>query len=226
MLSKDESTKALRRLFQGRQVADLDELCEVLDTRSRMSVFRRLRDLGYLSSYSHRGRYYTLAHIPDFDQDGLWRYHAIGFSRFGTIKETIARRVEEAEAGATHSELEALLRLKVYDALLELVQAGRLCRERVGATYLYLSSEPDRGARQLALRRQQLARDAQSPARPAQEAVLLVLVEALHASEGLPAAAVVARRLVARGEVVTTEQVARVYAHFGLQPGKKTAAPP
>jgi len=227
MLSKDASPKALRRLFRRRQVADLDDLFEALDTRSRMSVFRRLTDVGYLSSYSHRGRYYTLADIPDFDEDGLWRYQAIGFSRFGTIKETVARRVEEVEAGSTHSELEALLRIKVHDTLLELVQAGRIRRERAGGAYLYVSADPERGAQQLALRHQLLLlQDAQAPKLPAREVVLLVLVEALHASEGLASASIVARRLLARGEVVTPEQVALVYAHFGLAPGKKTAAPP
>ncbi len=226
MLSKDASPKALRRLFRRRQVADLDDLFEALDTRSRMSVFRRLRDVGYLSSYSHRGRYYTLADIPDFDEDGLWRYQAIGFSRFGTIKETITRRVEGAEAGSTHSELEALLQVKVHDSLLELVQAERIGRERVGGAYVYISADPDRRAQQLALRHQQFAQGARVRTLPAREAVLMVLVEALHASEGLASATVVARRLVARGEGVTAEQVARVYAHFGLEPGKKTAQPP
>lgn len=225
MLSKDASSKALRRLFRGRQVVDLDDLFKTLDTRSRMSVFRRLRDVGYLSSYSHRGRYYTLNDIPEFDEYGLWRYQAVGFSRFGTIKATIAQRVEEADAGSTHAELEALLQIPAYDTLLELVQAETIRRETSGGVYLYLSVDPDRGARQLA-RRQQVAQDAQVLALPARETVLLVLVEALHASEGLAPAAVVTERLMARGAGVTAEQVAHVYAHFGLQPGKKTAPPP
>lgn len=226
MLSRDTSPKALRRLFRGHRVADLDDLFEVLDTRSRMSVFRRLRDVGYLSSYSHRGRYYTLADIPDFDEYGLWRYQAIGFSRFGTIKSTIAHWVEEDVTGCTHAELEGLLRIPVYDTLLELVRAGRIRRETAGGTYLYLSVDRERGAQQLVLRRQQVAQDAQDPPLPARETVLLVLVEALRASEGLAPASVVAKRLVAYGEGVTAEQVAHIYAHFGLEAGKKTVAPP
>jgi hypothetical protein len=226
MLSKAASAKAIRRLFRGRLVADLDDLFEALDTHSRMSVFRRLRDVGYLSSYTHRGRYYTLADIPTFDEYGLWRYQAIGFSRLGTIKATIAQRVEEAEAGCTHRELEALLQIQVYDTLLELVRTGRVRREPIDGLYLYLSTDPDRGSRQLAMRRQQVAQVAQVPTLPPRETVLLVLVEALHASEGLAPDSVVARRLVARGSDVSADQVAHVYAHFGLEPGKKTAVPP
>ncbi len=226
MLSKDASVNSLRRLFRERQVADLDALFHALDTRSRMSVFRRLRQVGYFSSYTHRGRYYTLADIPEFDEHGLWRYQAISFSRLGTLKATIAHRVEDADAGCTHAELEALLQIQVYNTLLVLVRAEQVRREAVGGTYLYLSVDPDRGARQLVLRHEQVARLTQAPSLPPRETVLLVLVEALRASEGLAPASVVARRLVARGAGVSAEQVAHVYAHFGLDPGKKTAAPP
>ncbi len=226
MLSKETSARALRSLFGKCPVADLDLLFETLDTRSRMSVFRRLREVGYFSSYSHSGRYYTLASIPEFDDHGLWRFQSAGFSRFGTLRSTIANRVEEADAGCTHTELEALLQIPVYNTLLKLVRAGQVRREEFDRAYLYLSIEPARGAEQLALRQLQAAQEAQVPPLPAREAVLLVLVEALHASEGLAPASVVARRMVARGEGVTAEQVARVYAHFGLEPGKKTAQPP
>jgi len=71
-----------------------------------MSVFRRLREIGYLSSYTHTGSYYTLADIPEFDDFGLWRHQAIGFSRFGTLKATVARRAENADTGCTHAELD------------------------------------------------------------------------------------------------------------------------
>ena len=226
MLSRETSVRALRGLFGKCPVADLNLLFETLDTRSRMSVFRRLREVGYLSSYSHSGRYYTLASVPAFDEHGLWRFQDVGFSRFGTLRSTIANRVEEIDAGCTHAELEALLRIPVYNTLLKLVRAGEVRREGLERAYLYVSDDPERGAQQLALRQRRVAQEDQVPPLPARETVLRVLVEALHASEGLAPASVVSKRLVACGEGVTAEQVARVYAHFGLEPGKKTAPPP
>jgi hypothetical protein len=225
MLTKDSSTQALHDVFGKRFVADLDVLFDALGTRSRMSVFRRLREVGYLSSYTHTGRYYTLADIPEFDDFGLWRHQGIGFSRFGTLKATIARRVEDADTGCTHAELEALLRVRLYNTLLHLVHAGEVHREVVGGRYVYVSVEDERAGRQLDARRQQAAEAAQLSRLPPDDVVLLVVVEALHASDGLPAAPVVAARLTARGENVTAAQVAQVYEHFGLEPGKKTAAP-
>jgi hypothetical protein len=223
MLSKIASIQALQKLFRKRLVADLGALFDALDTRSRMSVFRRLREIGYFSSYTHTGRYYTLADIPEFDDFGLWRHQAIGFSRFGTLKATVAQHVEDADAGCTHAELEALLRLRVYNTLLRLVQAGKICRQAVGGTYVYVSIDEERASRQLDARRRQAAHDVRPSRLPPEDVVLLVLVEALHASEGLPAPPVVAARLVARGEEVAAEQVKRVYDYFRLEPGKKTA---
>jgi len=46
-----------------------------------MSVFRRLSALGYLSSFNHDGRYYTLDDIPDFDINGLWHFQGVFFSK-------------------------------------------------------------------------------------------------------------------------------------------------
>ncbi len=226
MLSKEASQQALRSLFRKRRVANLDGLFGVLDTQSRMSVFRRLRELGYLSSYTHTGRYYTLADIPKFDEHGLWRHEAIGFSRFGTLKATVVHRVEHAEAGCMRGELEALLRVRVFSTLHRLTGAGELGREMIDGTYLYVSTEAERARHQLSARRQQV--DCKTPRwpLPSDEVVLLVLVEALHASEGLPPAAIVASRLEARGEAVVAEQVERIYAEFGLVPEKKTAVPP
>ncbi len=225
MLSKDDSLRTLRSLFRKSPVAPLETLFGALETRSRMSVFRRLRDVGYYSSYTHHGRFYTLAEIPEWDEHGLWRYEAIGFSQRGTLKATVAWCVEEADAGSTHAELRALLRLQVHDTLLALVRAGAIRREALAEVYLYLSADDERAATQLDARHELLAQAARPPRLPPDEVVLLVLVEALHASEGLPAASVVAARLAARGEEVESEQVQRVYDQFGLEPGKKTAEP-
>lgn len=226
MLSKSASLPALRGLFRKSPVADLETLLDTLETRSPMSVFRRLRDLGYYSSYTHNGRYYTLVDVPEFDEHGLWRYQAIGFSQRGTLKATVAWCVEEANAGCTHGELRALLRVRVHNTLLGLVRAKKIRRETVAEVYLYLSTDQERAGRQLDARHELLVQTARPPRLPPDEVVLLVLVEALHASEGLPAASVVAARLAARGQGVEPEQVQRVYDQFGLEPGKKTAEPP
>ena len=45
---------------------------------SNLTVFRKLKHLGYLASYTHRGRFYTLTEIARFDDHGLWSHEACG----------------------------------------------------------------------------------------------------------------------------------------------------
>ena len=133
MATPDEDRQALSRLFQRRKIADLDHLFAALDTRSRMTVFRRLSPMGYVSSYSHAGRYYTLRDIPVFDPDGLWQHAGVLFSRDGTLKKTVVRLVEEADAGQFHRELHVRLRLRVHNTLADLIAQQRLGREPLDA---------------------------------------------------------------------------------------------
>jgi len=220
---KTPKTK-IKALFRDVHAMDLATIRAGLAGRAVRSVYRDLAQVGYMSSFTDRGRFYTLASIPDFDEDGLWFHGGVGFSRVGTLKDTVVALVEKAEAGRTHRELEALVRVRVHNTLLQLVEEARIGRERMDQFYLYVSAQDIRRAEQVARRRAVVAGEA-AVALPT-ELVIAVLVEALRASEGLASAAVVAVRLSARGTAATGEQVTRVYTEYGLVPGKKTAEPP
>lgn len=218
MLDLDASRIALERLFAKRPVADLTQLGRALGTRSRMSVFRRLRVLGYLSSYTHAGRYYTLVSVPEFDANGLWRWEQVGFSRDGTLKATVQRVVETSDAGHTQRELQLLLGVRVHNQLLELVEDRRLRRESVKdeEEYVYVAPERGRAAAQLEQRRALAGVGATVPPRPALE--VEVLLEVVHGARlPEPDAAKLAERLAARGTRASVAEVAAVLEHHGLK---------
>ena len=147
---------ALDELYRTKQVAPLDDLREALHTPSRTTVFRVLSATGYLTSYSHAGRYYTLKHIPKFDSNGIWLHRGIGFSRYGTLRATVIHLVEISPAGQTHSELQNVLQLRVHDTLRLVIQDHALTRKQFQDAYLYLSSKAKRASAQWT-QRQQLA---------------------------------------------------------------------
>ena len=223
MPSKQETKKALRELAKKRSVFDLTALFGVLDTRSRMTVFRRLRRVGYLSSFTHGGRFYTLEEIPQFNEFGLWFYQDIGFSQAGTLKETLVQQVEKASEGCTHDELHHLLRVRAHNTLLDLLRQGRIGRERLHGVYLYVSADSRRAAKQITARQELRASLAEMLRVATDEEVVEVLVEALRAAPKIPAPAIVAGRLVARGVRLEPHHVEQVYEEHGLVPGKKTA---
>jgi hypothetical protein len=198
-------------------------LCEVLGTRSRMTVFRRLKEIGYRTSFTHAGRYYTRSDLPVFDELGLWFHRETGFSREGTMKETVAAHVEKSPDGRTHAELQHVLRSRVHNVLLDLVREGRIGRSHLGPVHLYVSADPARAADQLA-RRQELAHVLAEALRElTTEETIEVLAEALRAATGVPDAATVAARLAARGVRIEVRLVQRTFDAYGLVPGKKTS---
>jgi hypothetical protein len=225
MTASPVATEPVQQLLRRRSVVDLEQLSEVLGTCSRMTVFRRLRQVGYLSSFTHGGRYYTLRDLPQFDAQGLWFHRDIGFSREGTLKETVAVLVEQSPTGRTHDELQHLLRVRVHNPLLDLLRQGRLGREALERAYLYVSADSTRAAAQLTERRELSAALTEIFRVATDEEVVEVLVEALRAAPEVPAPALVAQRLVARGVRLEPHHIEQVYEEHGLVPGKKTARP-
>lgn len=140
-------------LLEKRKIATLAELKDALGTRVDVTVFRKLKPLGYRTSYSHRGKYYTLDSIAEFDDSGLWSFNGVGFSRDGTLLSTAERLVCEAEAGYLASELKEMLEVGVKEALVRLVRRGRLAREPISGVFLYCSPDPRTGRRQTMARR-------------------------------------------------------------------------
>ena len=203
-------------------VQSIDKLSQTLQTKSRMSIFRRLKEIGYLSSYTHTGRYYTLAHIPQFDDYGLWLHQGVGFSRYGTLKATISALVDSATAGFTHTELNHILHIQVHNTLLTLVREGRLGRERFNKALLYVSAKPDKAAEQI-LSRQKLALLHKEAEPLPVTTIIEVLIEAIHAGRIRIRPTLVANRLSVRGVPITVKQVEQIFAQYGIATEKKTA---
>lgn len=143
--------------FDKVKIATLHELKEMLNTTSTMTIFRRLKSLGYLTSYSHRGKYYTLADIPQFDDSGLWSSNSIWFSRYGNLLQTVKSFIEDSQAGWSAQELENILHVEVKRPLLQLYQKGEIYREKSVGVYIYFTTHSDKQRSQLLIRREKNA---------------------------------------------------------------------
>jgi hypothetical protein len=77
------------------------------------SVRRFLAEVGYLSSFTHNGGWYTLRSIPRFDGSGLWFYRDIGFSRAGSLTKSLIRLVSHSATGMSAEMLGEILRCRL-----------------------------------------------------------------------------------------------------------------
>ena len=145
--------QALKQFFDRHKIATLDQLREALGNPARCTVFRKLNDLQYLSSYSHRGKYYTLKSIARFSEQGLWSFCSVWFSHFGNLLQTCQAFVHHSDTGYSAGELRDLLEVKTKHALTKLVRDGRLARDTFDSVYVYLSAQKDVANRQIKARK-------------------------------------------------------------------------
>src|SRR2546428_7883432 len=109
MRPEEYHTSKLIELLEKERILPLDRVAAALGRPSRTTVFRKLVEIGGRASYSHHGRYQTLDRIAEYDDNGLWSFRGVHFSRQGTLLETIVYLVEQSQQGYFASELQALL---------------------------------------------------------------------------------------------------------------------
>lgn len=205
----------LKDLFLKKNVLEIHDVIKVVNATSRMTAYRYLKKLDYLSSYTHARQFYTLKDIPKFDKDGIWHYGDIGFSKHGTLMETIVHLINDSKNGKTNSELEKQQRIYVQNALLSLVKAKKIRREERNGVYVYFSSDSEIGSTQMR-RHNEIG----STKRLSDWIVAEILIEVLKSLTEKPCMDEVITRLSNRGSLITREQVEQVFEENGLE--KKT----
>lgn len=143
----------LIKLFKKQKIAAIPELKSALGTNIDMTVFRKLKDLSYRTSYSHRGKYYTLNKIAHFNEQGIWSYNSIFFSKYGNLMDTAEVFIDKSESGYSTCELKNILNVEVKEPLLCLYKQDRIQREKITTVYIYFSNDPIVRKRQILIRR-------------------------------------------------------------------------
>ena len=199
----------LTDLFGRQPCWQITPLSQQLDY-SVVSMRRFLADLGYYSSFTHNGRWYTLASIPRFSRDGLWFYRDIGFSKAGSVTQTLVSLINASPAGMTAEALGQKLRCRCHSVLTGLYRRGTIERQRMGRAYVYLTADVQRAERQ----RQAMA--PRQPLRLPAEIAVLVLAEFIQHPAAEPQ--LLARKVSARAGVhIEAEQVRALFAAHGLK---------
>jgi hypothetical protein len=142
----------MTRLSEGRlkNVFDLLEDLKVFTLERLVSSLScsiptarlKLKQWGAYTSYNQNGRYYAMSTVPRFDNNGLWHYKDIYFSRYGNLKNTIVQLVERSPSGLLGKEIGALVKLDPRSFLHHFRNAGGIQREKTEGVYVYFSDNP------------------------------------------------------------------------------------
>jgi hypothetical protein len=215
MPSSAKSTQRLITLFTKQPCWMIQPLANEM-RYSIASVRRFLSETGYFSSFTHNGGWYTLRSIPRFGRDGLWFYHDIGFSRAGSLTNTLIELTTRSPSGMSAEMLGEKLRCRCHTVLVHLWRQGRLQREKMGRCHLYFAVDPQTAASQ----RQALMQELPAVELPAEIAVM-VLVEFIRSPESSfeQLAQKIARR---KNVTIEAAQIERFFAQHGLKKTTRT----
>lgn len=178
------------------------------------STRRFLGEVGYYSSFTHNGKWYTSRTIPHFDRDGIWFFDVVGFSLAGSLTHTLINLILRSQAGVTAEQLGVKLHCRCHSVLVQLYRQGKIQRQKHGRSYIYLATDPSTQARQLqALERGNVS--VSSSKLPAEIAVLILVEFIRHPDFNFEQLAkATARRC---SIVLDADQVKELFALHGLK---------
>ena len=133
---EDKTTNFLNK----QKVANLQEITYSLNCSIR-SAQRRLKAWKVYRSYNKNGCYFVLPSTPNFDNNGLWKYKGIHFSKHGSLKNTVITLIRNAEKGLNASEICSLLELSPRGFISYFNNIQGLRREKHKGRIIYFPDE-------------------------------------------------------------------------------------
>lgn len=131
---------AVRR-FKRIKVLTIEELISLLGC-SVITARRQLKKWRAYTSFNMNGRYYTLPEIPRFDENGIWRYQTIFFSKHGNLIQTICELIRRSEDGLSAKQIAHVVEIASNSSVFSRLQNIRgIRRERHQGRFVYFSAE-------------------------------------------------------------------------------------
>ena len=128
--------------FRRQKIITIEQLIEWLKC-SVITARRRLKKWQSYTSINKNGRYYTLPQIPIFDENGLWKYRTVLFSKHGNLKQTIVALIAESEKGLSAVEIAEFVDLVPNSSFLSRFKSvPGVGREKHQGRFIYFSDHP------------------------------------------------------------------------------------
>jgi hypothetical protein len=136
------------KFFENIKIFTLEQLVASLSC-SIPTARLRLKQWQAYTSYNQNGRYYAMAGVPRFDENGLWHYKQVSFSKYGNLRNTIVYLINASPSGLTGNEIGNLVRLRSRSFLHHFRNVEGIYREKTGRVYVYYSDDADKYKQQI-----------------------------------------------------------------------------
>lgn len=144
----EKRLKNVFRFLEDSKVFTLDKLLSLLSC-STPTARLKLKQWKAYTSYNKNSRYYAMPTVACFDENGMWHYENIFFSKYGNLRNTVIHLINNSSSGLSGKEIGDLVRLPVRSFLHHFRNIAGIQREKREGVYIYFSEDPDRYKQQL-----------------------------------------------------------------------------
>ena len=214
-IQSDSSEEAVLSTFHEKKIITIKELSELLSC-SDITSRRRLKQWQAITSYNQNNSYYTLPAIPTFNKKGLWQYHGVFFSKYGTCKQTVIYLVHQSKKGLSNKELAKVLGGNPNSLLAHFKEIAGIKKERHSRDIVYFSSDEE------VYRRQKRKRFPPEPTvinLPPDAEAIIILVELIHHPE--MSVSELTTELQRKGHTIRTGDIAALFTKYGITKKKQ-----
>ena len=217
IIMKPSYSNLIRKQLQSKKVMSLKEIRHEIPDRPRSSLFRDLKKLELLTSYSHAGQYHALKSMVKFNSNGLWFYEKISFSKHGTLKNTLVQIISNSPVGMTHKELKTLLRIQVQNPLTHLIKTDVLQRRTIAdQVFVYLAHD-DSIAQAQWQKRVAVNEKSVSMMLPTETIIIDILLEIIRGNERIIDVSKLNANLKQRGITLQHTQLTYVLSYYDIK---------
>lgn len=149
------NTITLKEHFEKNIVMDMNDLLKKTGS-SRITILRHLKEIGYLTSYNHNGKYFAVPEFLAFNETGLFNYKGINFYKNGGLQDLIIDQINTGEKGYTVEELSNKLKTGVGNQLRVFAKKGQIIRKKYSDVYIYYSKDETKKEEQITNREREI----------------------------------------------------------------------
>ena len=194
------------------KVANLKQIADCLNSSIRTAQ-RKLINWKAYRSYNKNSSYFTLPAIPNFDQNGLWKYKGIFFSKHGNLKQTVICLVCNSLKGLNANEIGDILGIYSRSFINYFNDIEDLQREKYEGITIYFSSESTIYERQITQRQKAIKEKLLEL--PPSNLCIAVLVDLIKHPGGSVNACW--QRLQRRGIKIKTDDIKKLLKYHGIK---------
>ncbi|MCP3926235.1 MAG: hypothetical protein GY714_27025 [Desulfobacterales bacterium] len=136
-MDRDDRQNIIKELIMNERVGSFEQIFQRVECSS-VTLRRDIKAIEGITSFTHCGKFITLSSIPCFNENGIWFYKKIGFTKFKNSLDLIVNVINRNENSITKETLDTILGIDVYKQIHTLLSRDQINRVKIGKKYHYI----------------------------------------------------------------------------------------